>query len=95
VHTVWCPDGLLCNGNVEEYRIGAIWPKGKNDMLLIEGSEIEKCTECEQDKPIVVRLFKSLPMFTNPVAISLCSECAEKIGRAAQQHQRDREAKRQ
>ena len=51
--------------------------------MLIGNGEVGQCTECEQTKVIVVRLFKSIPQFANPVTVALCRECAEKVGEVA------------
>ena len=62
-------------------------------MLLGKG-EIGKCTECEQEKPIVIRLFKFLPNQTNPMTFSLCQDCVNIIGKVAEAGKQGREAAR-
>lgn len=49
-------------------------------MIAGDGA-VEKCTECERDRPIVVVLSRFVPNQVNPVSFRLCMGCIQKIVR--------------
>ena len=49
--------------------------------MIAGDSAVEKCTECERDRLIVVVLSKFLPNQVNPVSFRLCMGCIQKIVR--------------